>query len=228
MFFAVIFVCSFFLERPTSPDMLQQSRGTNAVKTYGKRRSLSPKAKRRISSSSESNISETLSDRVISMPPAQYNKSSTTRQCEKCVYKIKKLKKNVKSLHCKNYRLKKKVLTFSEKAVINNLLVAKPVAVKVFFNMQLYHKKRSRWSSAEKQLALSLHYKSPSLYKFLLYRLKFILPSIRTIQSWLRVNNLPTGLNTDLLKKLRAKVATMNTQEKLCAILIDEINLKKN
>lgn len=102
----------------------------------------------------------------------------------------------------------------SPKSLIYNLLQHKSNAVTTFVNMQLFHKKNSKWTKAEKQLALSLHYKSPTAYRFMLETFQFILPSLRTIRFWLKVNNLSTGINNKFTEKLRLKAKSMSDLEK--------------
>lgn len=96
----------------------------------------------------------------------------------------------------------KKKNTLTADSVVSNLLAHKKDVVQTFVKMQLFHTANTKWSKAEKQLALSLHYKSPAAYKFMLNTLKFSLPSLRTIQSWLKVFNLKTGLDKNFISKL--------------------------
>lgn len=93
--------------------------------------------------------------------------------------------------------------------------------------MQLAHKHKHQWTKNEKEVALTLYYKSPSLYLFMKENLKFNLPSKSTITYWLRVYQLPTGTNTVFFKNLKSKVNTMTAQEKECVLLMDEMSLKK-
>ncbi|KAK9692944.1 Transposase protein [Popillia japonica] len=93
--------------------------------------------------------------------------------------------------------------------------------------MQFFHSKRSKWTKSEKQLALSLFYKSPSTYSFMIKKLRVSLPSVRTIQSWLQVLNLKTGMKTTLTNKLELKAKSMTEREKMCVVMFDEIILKK-
>lgn len=99
--------------------------------------------------------------------------------------------------------------------------------MRTFINLQMFHDKRTQWTFAEKQLALTLYYKSPGMYKFMREKLQFCLPSHRTIQKWLKVANLRTGTNTSLIKKLELKASIMTESEKMCVVLFDEIILKK-
>lgn len=166
-----------------------------------------------------------ISERILEMECD--TEAALAKKCKAFTYKIKSLKKKLKARQSQTYRLNKKKTSFSVSAVLNNLYMFKSQSVKTFINMQLFHKKGCKWSKQEKQLALSLHYKSPAAYKFMMYNLKFNLPSIRTIQTWLKVSNLRTGLKTNLIKKLHIKASSMTEREKMCVVLFDEIALKK-
>lgn len=166
-----------------------------------------------------------LSNRIVEMESP--TKNILKKKCKIFSCKIKLLKNKLKARQSQTYRLKKKQASFSTAAVLNNLLLGRSEQVKVFINMQLFHRKGSKWTKAQKQLALSLHYKSPSAYKFMLYNLKFTLPAIRTIQSWLKVVNLRTGFDSNLTEKLSLKAKTMTEREKMCVVLFDGVSLKK-
>lgn len=153
--------------------------------------------------------------------------SSTKSHVKKRLFnlnlKLDICKKRLRAKKMQNFRLKKK-------ATNNNLLASlfknKSRSVQTFINMQLPTRKKNCWKMDEKHFALSVYYKSPSCYKFLRNNLLFSLPSVRTIQSWLKVINLKTGLDNTLTKKLSIKVKTMDEKERVCALLFDEIVLK--
>ena len=54
----------------------------------------------------------------------------------------------------------------------------------------------------------------------------FVLPSKRTLQLWLSKLNIQPGFNESVLALLGKKVSTMNDQNKLCGLLLDEMSLK--
>jgi len=81
--------------------------------------------------------------------------------------------------------------------------------------MQIARKKSSTksWSQKEKQLALSIFYKSPSAYKYLYFSKQINLPGLTSIKRWIgNIKCLP-GLNTALFKQLKTKVDSMSSQE---------------
>lgn len=149
------------------------------------------------------------------------------KKCRSFAIKVKVLRNKLKTKQSQTYRLKEKTSRFSTESVLRNLLKHKSSAVKTFINMQIFHKNGTKWSQAEKDLALSLHYKSPGTYKFMIQNLKFTLPSTRTIQNWLKVCNLRTGVKTNLTQKLFLKAQTMTEREKTCVVMFDELALKK-
>ncbi|KAF5294878.1 hypothetical protein FQR65_LT10676 [Abscondita terminalis] len=138
--------------------------------------------------------------------------------------KLVPINEKLKAKNIQNSRLKKKLYT---KAIVKKKLANRSKAVKNFTNMQLFHRKNTAWSYSQKELALSLYYKSPESYKYTRSKLGFVLPSIRTIKSWLKISNLVAGVKTTLTTKLRAKVKTMSDTEKLCVIMFGEVTLEK-
>lgn len=141
-------------------------------------------------------------------------------------YKVDVLNKKLRAKSYKVNRLKKKS-KFVSNDILQSLLKHKSSHVKTFISMQVNHKKKSKWTNPEKQLSLSLFYKSPSLYKFMRNNLQFVLPSIRTIQEWMLVVNIAPGIQSSIIEKLKAKAKVMSENEKLCALLVDEISIKK-
>lgn len=135
------------------------------------------------------------------------------------------LRKKILAKNSMIHRLKKNRVPTTRKEL--NLLGVKSKSVRIFINMQLYHKAGHPWTKDEQQLALNMYHKSPALYLFLREQLKFVLPSKSTIEAWLRLAHLTTGTNTELFKKLRFKVESMLESEKQCVLLFDEMSLKK-
>jgi len=133
---------------------------------------------------------------------------------------IFKLKKNLISLKLQNKH--NKSLDFI------NLLKFPSENAKTLVKMQIARKKSSTksWSQKEKQLALSIFYKSPSAYKFLYFSKQINLPCLTSIKRWIgNIKCLP-GLNTALFKQLKTKVDSMSSQEKYCTLVFDEMKIK--
>jgi hypothetical protein len=81
-----------------------------------------------------------------------------------------------------------------------------------------------RFSPSDKNFALSLYFTGPKAYSFC--QQLFILPSKRTLQLWLSRLNIKPGFSESVLVLLEKKVHSMNEQNKLCALLLDEMSLK--
>jgi hypothetical protein len=98
---------------------------------------------------------------------------------------------------------------------------------RLMLQMQILHKPNTQWTEEQKQLAIELHYRSPTVYENLLHDKGFILPSRRTISSWLAVVDLMPGISEVLLEKLKLNVNTMTTFERNVVLMFDEISIKK-
>jgi hypothetical protein len=92
--------------------------------------------------------------------------------------------------------------------------------------MQLHHKPRTQWLSDEKNTAISMYYKSPSMYKFL-RKNGVILPSVSIIKNWLKNFKCQPGFNQNFFRKLNLKGQTMTEKEKKCILMFDEMAIKQ-
>lgn len=144
--------------------------------------------------------------------------------------KTRHLRKKLSAKKAALVRIKKKMADIAKKSstseVFEQLIAPKTLEVQTFLKMQIFHQKRTEWTKKEKQLSLSIYYKSPTCYRFL-RNIGFILPCLSTLRSWLKIYNLRTGVNTALVSKLRKKVASMTEKERECIVLCDEIRLKR-
>lgn len=86
--------------------------------------------------------------------------------------------------------------------IIRKLLENKRKPMQIFMKMQLLHRPKTIWSKDEKQVALGIYYKSSGCYKFL-RSIRCILPALASIQNWLKIYHLKTGVNTILINKLK-------------------------
>ena len=82
-----------------------------------------------------------------------------------------------------------------------------------------------RWSSQQKAFSLSLLHSSPKTYKLL--RKVFALPSPRILKKAMQAIQVYPGINTNILEALRIKTSKMSAQDKLVAIMIDEISIRE-
>jgi len=97
---------------------------------------------------------------------------------------------------------------------------------KALISMQLLHKRRKPWFKTEKNMALSLYYKSPSTYKFM-RKNGIILPGETTVRRWLNSISFSTGFPKAYMDQIRLKISGMSENEKKCTILLDEVAIMK-
>lgn len=84
--------------------------------------------------------------------------------------------------------------------------------------------KGRRYSVEIKKMSLCLHFLSPKCYKHL--QKLFCLPSSRVLQRFVEQIKFSAGYNETLLAFLKLKVASMDQQDKVCTLCVDEISLK--
>ena len=77
----------------------------------------------------------------------------------------------------------------------------------------------------QKALALSLLHSSPRTYRML--QDVFKLPSVKTLSRVMEKINVYPGFNENIMKALRQKVALQSNQERLCAVVMDEMAIKE-
>lgn len=83
------------------------------------------------------------------------------------------------------------------------------------------------WSKEEQNFAISLYFKSPTTYRFLLEKLT--LPAPSTLREWVASSSkYMTGFNDLFFQKLALKVSVMSHKCKDCVILFDEMSLMAN
>lgn len=95
---------------------------------------------------------------------------------------------------------------------------------KALITMQMLHKNRKHWSNAEKKIALSLFYKSPSTYKYM-RKSGIVLPGESTVRRWLKSIHFLPGFNKEYLYHIKLKVSEMSKSDKKYIILHDEISI---
>jgi len=85
--------------------------------------------------------------------------------------------------------------------------------------------KRRVWTEEDIAESIPLYSASPKLYK-LLYRKKFPLPSVRTLQRWANKIDCSRGILKPVFKILAAS-AELNELDKLCVLFFDEMKVRK-
>ncbi|KAL4126427.1 hypothetical protein QTP88_010649 [Uroleucon formosanum] len=124
--------------------------------------------------------------------------------------------KNEKYKNIKKVQMKQMLDEFSFSSTPSKALVT----------MQVLHKNRKPWTKAEKNVSMSLYYKSPSTYKHM-RRNKIVLPDESTVRRWLNSISYSTGFSPKYMEQLKLKADCMSFKERKCVILLDEMAIKK-
>lgn len=77
----------------------------------------------------------------------------------------------------------------------------------------------------ERRITLATYHDSPKAYSFL--RSVFHLPSLCTLNSWLRKITLSTGWSKSTLAVLKKKADTLPRQDTLCGIIFEAMSIKE-
>ncbi|VEN58608.1 unnamed protein product [Callosobruchus maculatus] len=92
-----------------------------------------------------------------------------------------------------------------------------PFLPKLVVTMQLNHVQRTPWALEEKIAAVTMFYKSPTMYRFLMKQ-GFILPSVSTLKTYINCYRTKPECNGKLFERLKQKVSTME-DTKMCSVL---------
>jgi len=143
----------------------------------------------------------------------------------------KTIQKQKKILHNKIThisKLKNNISKFKKQNTLKNLMYDHKFPScnsRAIVTMQLRNKRRP-WTIEEKNLALSLFYKSPTSYNFL--RLQRVnLPSPSTVRRWIGLSKYLPGFNKLFLSHLKRKFEFKTYKDKICSVCFDEISIKE-
>jgi hypothetical protein len=147
---------------------------------------------------------------------------------------IAKYQKKIAHMHVSISRLRKYKLEMNKKmrsaTNFHNVLFPENFKTKyaqMFVQMQLSHGRRQPWRKEEKDFAISLYFKSPSTYRFLLERM--VLPAIPTVRHWIGGSSkFMPGLSKVFFRHLKLKASTMTEMSRECVILFDEMSIKSH
>lgn len=157
--------------------------------------------------------------------------------CESCL----KLKRKLKRLQNKLYRVKKKAVvgdkkkrshvtrTAKQKMVLSYLKDLLPERSINFITTQIREVEKKargrRWKEHDLQIALSLFHSSPKAYRLL--KKVFLLPSVATLRRIMRKISVYPGINHKVINALKAKVSNMPQNSNVCALIFDEMSLRE-
>ncbi|XP_076291976.1 uncharacterized protein LOC143214603 [Lasioglossum baleicum] len=144
------------------------------------------------------------------------------------------------NIRCENlrsrYRVKCKALERAEKKLslgdISDSCLKKAVEKRVpkkvlpFILMQIFRQKRM-YTAEEKELALSMHYTSPNLYRKMRLNFGFFLPNRTTTFRWFSRINIWPGISQELCNSFALKVSNMEIRDRNCVLSFDEMSIQK-
>lgn len=170
-------------------------------------------------------------EEVSIVPPNSSPKPPT--DCHDCPYKAKykNAMKKILQLHARISRMRKKPVQASVPRITHsqNKISGKfnPI-LENFISMQhQYHDKKKRgmrWTNDDKQLAMSIFYKSPSTYQYL--KTIFALPCNGVLYNQIQYNMAISGLCHRTLKGMSYKVDQMTQIEKVCCLSVDGMKIR--
>lgn len=161
-----------------------------------------------------------LIDEIVELPDVQMSPRKIKLKCQIKLQSLK-LKKYRKRFQTLRHKMRQK------KCLINVLpcLTLLSTFARNFVSMQLRGGSRKIWKLEEKELSVSLFYKSPAAYKFL-RRNGIILPSVSTIRRWISQNMFRTGMDEGIKKFLKLKCSVTSENERKCVVSFDEVKIK--
>ncbi|CAH0731369.1 unnamed protein product, partial [Brenthis ino] len=119
----------------------------------------------------------------------------------------------------------KKALKLTENSTFQKIINKSTSLAAIFFNMQFREVRKMkmgrRFTEQEKVMALSIYKQGPKCYR-LLSKI-FVLPSPLTLSRLIKQADLRAGINEKLFEVMTKKIKNMNTDDKLCILLFDEI-----
>lgn len=159
------------------------------------------------------------------------SKKSLFKIVDKLENTIKNQRKNLKNKRSSISKLRNSLSTYKSKyknyEILNTFNFPSNES-KTLVKMQVSRqiKTTKEWASDEKNLALSIFYKSPSTYKFLRNSKNINLPAESSIRRWIGNSKFKTGFNPNVFKQLKIKADTMDEKERYCTLVFDEMKIK--
>lgn len=150
--------------------------------------------------------------------------------------KVRKLQNNQNSLCKKNRTLKTKLCRYQNlykternktlNEQIDSLTEISPHA-KTFSKLILGGKKVC-YTNEEKWLSQCIFFRSAAGYTFLKENLEFHLPSISSLNKWVKIKSLSPGPDSSVFKELNIQVGKLSEHEKDVILLFDEMYIQQN
>lgn len=157
-----------------------------------------------------------------------YNMNNDTPRKKKLKQKIFTQQHQMQNKKKQISKLKNRINNLKNRNHLNNLISSHKFRSnhsRAIVTMQLRNKRR-QWTIEEKNLALTMFYKSPATYNFL--RLQNLnLPGPSTVRGWIGKSKFLPGFNKIFMTHLKKKIEFKEYKEKACSIFFDEISIKE-
>ncbi|KAL1466168.1 hypothetical protein MTO96_042909 [Rhipicephalus appendiculatus] len=147
--------------------------------------------------------------------------------------KTKELKAKLRKQRDLNRRLQarlqrqRQALTLGEvvRSVRSHVSPAVAALVEAQLRMNNVSRFGRRWSSQNKSFALGLYFHSPKGYRYCRRLLR--LPSVRSLQLWLKRVPLRVGFFPQIFDLIKRRAATFSMSDRACCIVFDEMHIKR-
>ena len=177
-----------------------------------------------VSAAESAEVEKRDTDQNVDDPPVdkqvRYEEKNKHNKTKKLRNASKRTKKTTKKPTQMSYS-KKKLLRLLDKHVEGPFLQV----IKSHILMSVHKKQGNRWSTPDKELAISLYTASPKCYRLL--RKMITLPSPSTLKKSLQDLAVHPGFNECVLDALKMKVENLADNSKDCILLFDEMSIKE-
>ena len=143
-------------------------------------------------------------------------------------YKVRTLKNAIRKKDREIAQLKKRIEKSQKlEEVIKTLKLYLPPDEHhlIAMHLRMSVKRRKKFSDAYKTFAVAIYFKSPSCYRFL--QTLFKLPAKATILRWMSKIQFHEGFCSNMFDVLKIRVERLKPMDRVCALMMDEISLKK-
>lgn len=159
--------------------------------------------------------------------------TQTTKVISSHTPRMLKLKKKIVVLQAENKKLKKELEEVVEPSEEHFFQLAEKYLtpeiarfIRAQVNLNKTNKFGRRYTEEFKRFALTIYFLGPRCYIYL--QSIFLLPSTRSLSSFVEKIKFSAGYNKVLFDILKLKVQHMNSQDRFCTICIDEMSIKTN
>ncbi|OXA41241.1 Transposable element P transposase [Folsomia candida] len=162
----------------------------------------------------------------VSSPRPQSNISSPETSPSSTTDNKKRIRQLQQKLRRSRAKIRPEKIMESLNKVMNNATSLKPMIISHLQRLTS-RKLRKVFTQEEKVTAITIYFSTTKRGYKTLQKLGLNLPSISTINLWLRHLDISTGINPCIEEILRDRVKDMNNFERDCVLMFDEMAIKK-